>query len=228
MDKVESLFNESFLDEEIQLYLNKSQFRLLDDLVDKNFQQGTVRYEWLRGFQVQANVGIAWGATQHTAAVDYPVDLYYFLAARVQVQVNSGVYNPDGVQKKCLNDIDEPGLNPAETFIELHQLDIQETGETEPRESNWFYGQNYRNPRGELVGPGLRLYRGRKFLINSITFDYIIKPEDIDVSSIVVLVWPTSALEKIVDYTVEYMRLSIEDPAYQGNVQDFNIRTQNA
>ena len=228
IDKVESLYNESFLPEEIQLFLNKSQLRLLDDLVNKNFQQGILRYEWLRPWQTNVNIPLAWGADQYQLTAVFPANLYYFVAARVSVQVNTSVWNPDGVQKKCLNDIDEAN-DPALTHTTLEQLSVQETGETLPKENNWFYGENYRNPRGELVGGGIRLHRGRKFLINFISFDYILQPPDIDVSSPGVPTgWSVSANEKIVDYTVEYMRLSIEDPAYQGNVQDFNIRTQNA
>ena len=74
----------------------------------------------------------------------------------------------------------------------------------------------------------MRLYRGQKFIVNSVLFDYIVEPAEIDVSSTDDLLWPVSANEKIVDYTVEYMRLTISDPAYQGNVQDMNLRTQNA
>jgi len=231
VDKVESLFNESFLPEEIQLFLNKSQFRLIDDLVNKNFQQGILRYEWLRPWQTAATIPMAWGPAQYNATALFPLNLYYFIAAQAQVQVSTDVYNPDGVQKKCLNDVEGPDVTPENTHTEVQQLDIQETGETRDREQNRFYGENYRNPRAELVTAGLRLYRGRKFLINAVLFDYIIKPIDIDVlapGNTVPLLWSSSALEKIVDYTVEYMRLSIEDPAYQGNVQDFNIRTQNA
>ena len=230
LDKIEGFRNESFEDEEIQLYLNKSQFRLLDDLTNKNFQQGTIRYEWLRKFQKELGPPIAWGPTQYTAVALYPSDLYYLISARVQIQINTAVYNPDGVQKKCLNDIDDTGLDPDLTYTEIQQLDMQETGETIDKEHNWFYGENYRNPRAEMVALGVRLYRGRKYLINNVVFDYIVKPEEIDVSSppTQTLLWPTSALEKIIDYTVEYMRLTIEDPAFEGNVQDFNIRTQNA
>lgn len=228
LDKIEGFRNESFENEEIQLYLNKSQFRLLDDLVNKNFQQGTIRYEWIRKFQTVDTIPLVWGAAQYTQTALYPATLYYLIAARCQVQINTAFYNPNGVQKKCLNNIDDPQLDPDLTYTEVKQMDMQETGETIDKEFNIFYGENYRNPRGEMVKEGLRLYRGRKFLINTVSFDNVMKPDEIDVLSPTVLLWPTSANEKIIDLTVEYMRLTIEDPAHQGNVQDFNIRTQNA
>jgi len=227
MDKVEGFRNESFEPEEIELYVNKSQMRLIDDLMNKNFQQGTLRYEWLRPFQTSSQSAVIFIGDNSTADVLYPATLYYLIAARANIVLSTTQFSPNGTSDKCLDKIDDPTsiTNPVNT---IEQIDFEETGTVALKENNVFYGKNYRHPRGEVTGGGMRLYRGEKFIINSVTFDYVTEPPDIDVSSSDALLWPVSANEKIVDYTVEYMRLTIEDPAYTGNVQDFNLRTQNA
>lgn len=227
LDKIEGFENESFQPEEIQLYLNKSQFRLLDDLINKNFQQGSLRYEWIRPFQSSTQIGVTWLVGENFTAVSFPGNMYYLVSALAGVTVSSANYSSGGTSKDCLDIISDP-QSIANPHSVTEQLDIIETGKVSDQETNAFYGENYRNPRGELIGQGVRLWRGEKFIINSVTFDYISSPTNIDVSSSTATVWPVSANEKIVDYTVEYMRLTIQDPAYQANVNDFNIRTQNA
>lgn len=229
LDKIEGFRNESFQNEEIELFLNKSQFRLLDDLINKNFQQGTIRFEWGRGFQTTNQQTALWNIGDKTTNVNFPSGMYYLVAARgtVIISVPDELYSPRGTSDKCMDEITDPNsITNPKTSIE--QIDIQETGTVNDQEQNVFYGMNYRSPKAELIGSGLRLYRGEKYIVSNVTFDYWQKPSAIEVSSNNATSWPTSANEKIVDYTVEYMRLSIEDPSYAANVQDFNIRTQNA
>ncbi len=234
LDKIESFRNESFQPEEIQLYLNKSQFRLLDDLINKNFQQGTLRYEWLRPFQRQSQpVTPVWSTDPEVPSkVLYPdgtgVDdeLYYFISA-FGISTKSGINDQVKFDDNCDQPIDDPGSieNPLTKRV---QLDCIETGQAIDRTHNEFYGNNPRSPRAEVQKDGLLLYRGENFIISSVGIDYISEPPEIDVTSTTDTAWSVSANEKLVDYTVEYMRLTIADPTYQANVQDFNLRTQNA
>jgi hypothetical protein len=234
LDKVESFRNESFEPEEIQLFLNKSQFRLLDDLINKNFQQGTLRYEWMRPFQAQtaggSEIDPVWDADSEVpSTVEYPAELYFLVAASAQ-SIKNGVDAETKWDDGCDQPITDP-LNIPFPMNKLVQLDIIETGEAIDRTHNSFYGNNARSPRTEVKTDGLTLYRGENFIISAVAFDYIIEPPLIEVegvNSTVELPWSVSANQKIIDYTVEYMRLTIADPAYQGNVNDFNIRTQNA
>jgi len=228
LDKVESFRNESFEPEEIELNLNKSQFRLLDDLINKNFQQGTLRYEWIRPFLKSSNpVSPAWSVDDNIPVeATYPSEMYYLISA-------TGISTKSGIDAttKFDDDCDQPITDPASIdnpITKLVNLDVIETGQAVDRTVNSFYGNNPRSPRTEVTATGLKLYRDERFIITNVVFDYTIEPIEIDVASTSDTQWSVSANEKIIDYTVEYMRLTIADPMYQGNVNDFNIRTQNA
>ena len=231
LDKIEGQYNESFEDEEIQLVLNKSQYRLLDDLINKNFQQGTLREQWIDNLQRADIRPVTWipgGADPDRVGgwADWPVSLYYFIAATAEVQIDPDppeAYSPYGTQRRYLKDIDISGNG---TVTEQRKLDLQITGEALDKEQSMFYGNDYRNPRGEYNELGIRVLRDNSFIIRRLFIDYIEKPADIDVTSPSSTDWPESANEKIVDYTVEYLRLSIQDPSWQANVQDTNLRTQ--
>jgi hypothetical protein len=230
LDKIESFRNESFEPEEIQLFLNKSQFRLLDDLINRNFQQGTLRYEWLRPFQ-SSTTGLTpvWNANPDLpATVLYPTDpILYYLVGATGVSTKSGLTPESKFDDGCDQPITDPGtiVNPMTKFV---QIDVIETGQAIDRTHNSFYGNNPRSPRSEALADGIRIFRDETFIISDVVFEYIIEPPLIDVSLATVLPWSVSANQKIIDYTVEYMRLTIADPLYQANVNDFNTRTQNA
>jgi len=232
LDKIESFRNESFQPEEIELFINKSQLRMLDDLVNKNFQQGTLRYEWIRPFQKSAPSLSApvWDSPlTMSAEATFPEDLYYLISASATSTIS--VTDPAaGFDDGCEQPIADPTTpeNPKSGTV---QLDIIETGQTIDRTHNAFYGNNRRSPRAEAKTGGILIFRDETFIISAVVFDYLTEPPLIeveDVNSTVDLLWSTAAIQKIIDYTVEYMRLTIEDPGYQANVNDFNTRTQNA
>jgi len=226
LDKIESMRNESFQKEEVQLFLNKSQSRLMDDLINKNFEQGTLRYEWLRPFMIEgAAIPLTWGVDDQSVLATFPVDVHYLIAAfgLVTVDAQPGTSFEGG----CYEDIDDPTAitNPLSKKV---QIEVNETGQVMDRQANAFYGSSAISPLAEAKGEGILVYRGKKFIINEVYLDYVLEPTLIDITSTVDTDWGPAANEKIVDLTVEYMRLSIEDPAYQLNVGDYNIRTQNA
>ena len=95
LDKVEGFRNESFEPEEILMYLDKAQSRLLDDLVNKNFQQGTLRYEWLRPFlKATTAEDPDWGGGLDPVllekTLDLPSDQQYLVSVKAKCIV-SGV-----------------------------------------------------------------------------------------------------------------------------------------
>lgn len=231
LDKIESFRNESFQPEEIELFLNKSQLRLIDDLVNKNFQEGVLRYEWLRPFMKSSTpITPSWVTNPDISSlVTYPDDLYYLISAN-GLSVKSGLTPETKWDDGCDQPITDPG-NIVNEMKKVIQIDVIETGQAIDRTHNEFYGDNPRSPRSEVLASGIRLFRDEKFIITSVSFEYIIEPAIIEVQSGTFndeLAWPISASQKIIDYTVEYMRLTISDPTYQANVNDFNTRTQNA
>ena len=119
----------------------------------------------------------------------------------------------------------------SNAVTEIVQLDILETGSAVHKEVNSFYGRDYRNPRATLISNGLRLWRGPKYLIQSLVIDHINAPSVIESGESggddVILWWPNSAKHKIIDYAVEYLRLTVEDPSWQANMQDMQTNTHN-
>ena len=137
LDKIEGFRNESFEPEEIQLYANKSQLRLLDALVNKNFQQGTLRYDWLRPFMTSSLSPVSFAGTAKRVEVAYPTGLYYRISAHGNVVLSTTNFSPNGTSDKCLDTIADPSsvVNPIET---VEQIDILETGTTTKKEHNVF------------------------------------------------------------------------------------------
>ena len=165
LDKIESFRNESFQPEEIQIFLNKSQLRLLDDLINKNFQEGMLRYEWIRPFQLTSTpITPVWDFTnaEVPALVEYPTSpaLYYLISAN-GLSLKSGLTADSKFDDGCEK---VPIESPTPTFpmYKFVQLDVIETGQAIDRTHNAFYGNNPRSPRSEVLTNGIRIYRDRK------------------------------------------------------------------
>lgn len=236
LDKVEGFRNENFEVEEILLYLNKAQSRLMDNLVNKNFEQGTLNYEWLRPFIVSAPVAAdpAWGSTPNIlfAPVTLPENssgatpiMSYLISVKGTSSVSGvagGSYD-DGCHDRII-------ANPSDItneFTKQVQIEISETGKALKSTHNSFYGSKDKlSPIAEAQGNTLIIYRDSSYILKDVILDYVGTLTEI-VNDSSDIVWPMAAAQVLVDYAVEYMRLTINDPGYQGNVNDLNTRTQN-
>lgn len=69
------------------------------------------------------------------------------------------------------------------------------------------------------------LYRNKSFLITRLYYDYIRKPRTISLNLNQSCELAASIHPKIVDLTVELLRLDIKDPSYQQTLQDTQLRT---
>ncbi len=226
LDKLEGFRNKDFQDEEIQMYINKGMYRLLDDLINKNFEQGTIRYEWLRPFLKKSTSNpVVWTSNAlQSDIISYEADMHYLVSA--SATASKDAIKPSGTfEGDCIQGITDVNVLVNEVS-KIVQININETGEAIDQTHNYFYGNNVRSPKAEAFSNGIVLYRDNSFILKDLIFDYVIIPTEIDVSSPTATQWPTSANQVIIDYTVEYMRLTIEDPGYQGNVNDLNLRTQ--
>jgi len=230
VDKVEGFRNESFQDEELMLVINKGMFRLLDDIIDKNHQQGTVRFEWARRLLTKANQSntVDWdGADKSAADAIFPTStaVYYLVSAKGEVSISTTSYSRNRTSEACMAVIGYPPTILVDIVKEWSQIEISETGKASDKEENSFYGGDYKNPRAELGSTHITLYRGEKYIIDTVEFSYYKKPATLTNDATSITEWPQSALQKILDYSVEYLRLSIDDPAYKSNLIDFDKRT---
>ena len=173
LDKIESFRNESFQPEEIQLYLNKSQFRLIDALINRNFEEGTLRYEWLRPFlQTSTPTTPVWDPNAEIPSkITFPIELYYLISANGLVTKN-GIDESTKFDDGCDQPITDPTIIPF-PMSKFVQIDVIETGQAIDRTHNAFYGNNPRSPRGEALTDGIRLFRDESFIISGVSFEFV-------------------------------------------------------
>jgi hypothetical protein len=225
LNKVEGFRDESFEPEEIMMYINKSQIRLIDNLVNKNFEQGTLKYEWIRSF-LSTNTPALPAWVDDTLTITLPADQHYLISAKANAVV-SGITG-GSFEDGCNNVITDPNAAVTNPLKKLVQIKITETGQAIDKTHNSFYGtNNLKEPVAEVQSNTLIIYRGKSYILEDVVLDYVATPAEI-VNDNNNIVWSSAAAEVIVDYTVEYMRLTVGDPSYQGNVNDMNIRTQNS
>ena len=91
---------------------------------------------------------------------------------------------------------------------------------------NKFYKPYKLEPHSTLVDQFLIAYRDKSFIITDLTIDYIRKPREISLVLDQGCELAGEAPRIIVDKTVEYFKLVIENPAYRGIVQDNELRNQ--
>ena len=92
---------------------------------------------------------------------------------------------------------------------------------------NTFYKPTIQEPHSTLSEGFIYLYREASYILTALTIDYIRKPRQISLLLNQGCELAGSAPRLIVDAAVEYFKLVIENPSYQGILQDNQIRNQN-
>ena len=91
--------------------------------------------------------------------------------------------------------------------------------------TNTFYGTKKIEPLSVLSNR-LTVYRDKSFIISNITIDYIRKPNQISLPLDQSCELSVTGAREIVDLTIEYLKLTFENPSHQGFVKDNNLRNQ--
>ena len=127
----------------------------------------------------------------------------------VRATVLSGISSPDTPVTRLI----ENKMSEADELYEFRK--------------NVFYTPVKEEPHSTLSGDYLYLYREPSFILTDLTIDYIRKPRQISLLLDQGCELAGSAPRLIVDATIEYFKLVIENPSYQGILQDNQIRNQN-
>tara|TARA_R100001086_G_scaffold240206_3_gene166112 strand:- start:1008 stop:2141 length:1134 start_codon:yes stop_codon:yes gene_type:complete len=111
-------------------------------------------------------------------------------------------------------------------FKEITENKLVEGDDLYKFRKNKFYKPYKLEPHSTLVDQFLIAYRDKSFIITDLTIDYIRKPREISLVLDQGCELAGEAPRIIVDKTVEYFKLVIENPAYRGIVQDNELRNQ--
>ena len=93
---------------------------------------------------------------------------------------------------------------------------------------NIFYKPSPLEPQGYMANGVLGVLGSTGSLITSVVLDYVMKPRQISLALDKGCELNEAGSRKIVDYTVEYLKLIIENQSYQGVLQDNQLKNQNA
>lgn len=120
---------------------------------------------------------------------------------------------------------------PFYTAIPFYQLaytgnTLVENDDLYTRNANIFYRSNEVSPKSILAQNYLMVYESKNFLISKVLIDYVRIPRQISLSLNQISELGANAPSVIVDRTIEYLKLAIENPSYQGVVNDNTSRNQ--
>jgi len=101
-----------------------------------------------------------------------------------------------------------------------------ETDEFYTQNLNVFYKTSKDNVKSQVSGDLLMAYEDKSFLISDLYADYVRKPKHISLSLNQNFELAGDGPRIVVDRTVEYLKLAIENPAYEAVVNDNKVRNQ--
>jgi hypothetical protein len=91
---------------------------------------------------------------------------------------------------------------------------------------NYFYSPVSVGTKTAISDRHLMAYEAKNFLISDLTIDYVRIPRTISLSLNQISELGGNAPDLIVDRTIEYLKLAIENPAYREVLQNNQIRNQ--
>jgi len=154
-------------------------------------------------------------------------------AVSLTTQVSSSDTNPAGVSTANFvstnytipNYVSGTTLPQIPGYISTYTANLLvEADELYEQSLNKFYKPVKTNPRSSLASNFILGYESKNFLISELIIDYIRIPRQISLSLDQVSELAGNAPSIIVDRTIEYLKLTIENPAYIGTVQDNKLR----
>ena len=140
-----------------------------------------------------------------------------------QGSINSQA-TPVPVQQVINKDVLKDNKDGLTTIVENK---LSEGDELYEFRKNTFYKPTIQEPHSTLSEGFIYLYREAGYILTALTIDYIRKPRQISLLLNQGCELAGSAPRLIVDAAVEYFKLVIENPSYQGILQDNQIRNQN-
>ena len=203
LQKVGSYVYDTFLEEEIDFFLNKMQERFIKDRVFKTsdpkrlgFSLNQKRLDDIRVILeidfIDTNTGDANAEYQR---YDLPVDYLYLINLRARL-------TPSHCDSTVLNKVPARVVEQDKLYEMLR---------------NPFAKSLPTTPVAAINSEEITIYQTKKFILKGVDLDYIRKPEKIDLSSSQDCELAEHTHHEIVDMTVKHILEIIESPRYQGN-----------
>lgn len=203
LQKVGSYVYDTFLEEEIDFFLNKMQERFIKDRVFRTsdpkrlgFSLNQKRLDDIRVILeidfIDTNTGDANAEYQR---YDLPVDYLYLINLRARL-------TPSHCDSTVLNKVPARVVEQDKLYEMLR---------------NPFAKSLPTTPVAALNSEEITIYQTKKFILKGVELDYIRKPEKIDLSSSQDCELAEHTHHEIVDMTVKHILEIIESPRYQGN-----------
>jgi hypothetical protein len=114
-----------------------------------------------------------------------------------------------------------PGYQLSYTSNQLTENDDLYTQNANP-----FYKSNQASPKSVLASNYLMIYESKSFLISKALIDYVRIPRQISLSLNQISELGGNGPSVVVDRTIEYLKLAIENPSYQAVLNDNTTRNQ--
>lgn len=92
--------------------------------------------------------------------------------------------------------------------------------------NNYFYKTSPLNPVSYLESNKINVYFDKRFIVNKIIIDYIRKPRRIDLNLNQTSELKESLQYELIDYCIEYAKMTINNPTWKDNLQDSMLRSQ--
>lgn len=125
-------------------------------------------------------------------------------------------------------DRNKPFKDQGQKFTKtLVENKLSENSEIYEFRKNVFYKPSFEEPHSMLAEGCIFSYGGDSFIITDMLIDYVRKPRQISLALNQGCELAGTAPRLIVDATIEYLKLVIENPSYQAVLQDNQIRNQN-
>lgn len=167
---------------------------------------------------------------------------FYYPNSFVLVTTDSTITKVDLTTTKSPSDLSSGGSStanfagttykvPLYTAIPGYTLDyssntLMELDDLYNQMNNVFYRPVPNNPKTVLSNQILYGYESKSFLISNLVIDYVRIPRQISLSLNQVSELGGNGPDVIVDRTVEYLKLAIENPSYQAVLTDNKTRDQ--
>lgn len=110
--------------------------------------------------------------------------------------------------------------------IEYNSNTLTEGDDIYTQNANVFYQSKAASPKSTVANQLLMVYESKSFLISNLVVDFVRIPRQISLSLNQISELGGNAPDIIVDRTVEYLKLAIENPAYQAVLNDNKTRDQ--
>ena len=91
---------------------------------------------------------------------------------------------------------------------------------------NSFYGTRKTNPKSVVAGNVLIAYESKTFIISELVMDYVRMPRQVSINLSQGIELAGNGPQIVVDRTVEYLKMIIENPNYQAVLNDNQVRNQ--